>query len=183
MSQTAEWVVLGLGLAILLAAAAYIVLRMRQPVETGFASDHARIVQEAGGAVQPLPEAPRPARRFPVRPLGQVDRSRYADAWRAIQIELMDEPGRACAHADLLIAEVLTARGYPAGAVDLPAEGLAPEQATLLGHYRSAREIAARHETATPVELRGAMADFQVLVDELVGEASLPDRVRPGRVR
>jgi hypothetical protein len=183
MSQTAEWVTLGLGLAVLLAGAAYVALRARQSGETAFASDHARIVQEAGGAMPPPTEVPRPTRRFPVRPLGQVDRSRYADAWRAIQIEQMDEPGRACAHADLLIAEVLTARGYPPGAADLPAEGLAAEQAAVLGHFRAAHEVAARHETATPVELRGAMAEFQVLVDELVGEASLPDRVRPGRVR
>jgi len=179
MSQTAEWVTLGLGLTVLLAAAVFLALRTRRPAGTPFTSDYGRIAEEAREPAEP----PRPARRFAVRPLGQADRSRYADAWRAIQIELKDEPGRACAHADLLAAEVMTARGYPMDEFDRRSEELAADHPIIVRNYWIAHDIAARQEAATPAELREAMAAFQVLIDELVGEAPLTDRVRPIRPR
>ena len=179
MSQTAEWVTLGLGLTVLLAAAVIIALRSRRTAGTTFTSDYARIVGEAGVPVAAEPA--RPARRFAVRPLGQVDRSRYADAWRAIQIEQMDEPGRACAHADLLVAEVMKARGYPMDEFDRRSEELAADHPSVVRNYWIAHDIAERQQEATPAELREAMAAFQTLVDELVGEAPLTDRVRPSR--
>jgi len=179
MSQTAEWLTLGLGLVILFAAAAFVAFRMRRSAGTVVASDYARLREDAREPTEPV----RSSRRFAVRPLGQSDRSRYADAWRAIQIELMDEPGRACGHADLLVAEVMAARGYPMDEFDRRSEELAADHPTIVRNYWIAHDIAVRQDEATPAELREAMAAFQTVVDELVGEAPLTDRVWSTRAR
>lgn len=181
MSQTAEWMTLGLGLTVLLAGAVLLALRSHRTAASPFTSDYGRILEEAREPA--VSEPARPARRFAVRPLGQADRSRYADAWRAIQIELMDEPGRACGHADLLIGEVMTARGYPMDEFDRRSEELAADHPSIVRNYWVAHDIAERQAEAGPAELREAMAAFQVLFDELVGEAPLTDRVRPIRAR
>jgi protein-disulfide isomerase-like protein with CxxC motif len=181
MTETAQWMMLGLGLAFLLACVVFVALRARRPTGTQFASDYARVVRDAGETA--MAEPARPTRRFAVRPLGQADRRRYADAWRAIQIELMDEPGRACAHADLLVAEVMAARGYPMEEFERRSEDLIADHPTVIRNYGIAHDIAVRQDAATPAELSEAMAAFQVLVDELVGEAPLTDRVWSNRGR
>src|SRR5438045_4050523 len=48
-----------------------------------------------------------------IEPLRPDDRARFAESWRRIQAQFVDDPRAAVAAADPLIGDVMKARGYP----------------------------------------------------------------------
>jgi hypothetical protein len=72
----------------------------------------------------------------------------------------VDDPSGTIRDADRLIVEIMTARGYPM-VVDPP---------LVVSHYRTAQEIAAKHEkgAATTEDLRRAVVCYRELYEELL---------------
>jgi hypothetical protein len=104
---------------------------------------------------------------------------RYVAQWQAVQAGFVDEPRESVAAAETLIDQVLTERGYPAGAGDGDGsdetdrlELVAVDHAPLVADYRQARSVVHRDgDSSAEVsldELRFVFIRYRALFDALV---------------
>src|SRR5829696_6219281 len=82
---------------------------------------------------------------YHIHPLSAEDRGRYSESWRQVQSRFVDDPAGAVTEADMLVNEVMSARGYPMSDFDRRVEDLTVDHGDVVHHYRAAREIAGRH--------------------------------------
>jgi hypothetical protein len=162
---------------VIIVAAALVLLRRRktQRLNTRFGTEYSRVVDETGSRRKG--EAGLEAREkrldaIAIRPLSAADRDRYTASWRAVQAEFVDDPKYSVSHADHLLGELMSVRGYPVADFEQRAADLSVDHPLIVENYRSVHEIAVRHEQgqATTEELRRAMILYRSLFDELIGE-------------
>ncbi|MFE5948564.1 hypothetical protein [Streptomyces sp. NPDC056480] len=111
------------------------------------------------------------------RPLPDHVRERYLREWRGVQEQFVQRPEAAVHDADRLVSVLMRERGCPTEDFEQRARDLPVEHGRALARYREAHEIdllAATHR-ATAEQLRGAMALYRALFDEL-----LPDGDQDG---
>jgi len=108
--------------------------------------------------------------QFSIKPLLREDAERFTAEWRSVQARFVDDPRIAVVEADRLIGDVMRSRGYPLDDPNRVIDDLSVDHAHVINHYRSGREIVARHEKgqASTEDLRQAMVHFRALFDELV---------------
>ena len=108
-----------------------------------------------------------PVERPQTRPLTTELATRYADQWRQAQAQFGHEPEHAISDADILVAEVMRARGYP---MSERTADVAIEHAGAVEHFRAAHAIAGRvyRNEATAADMRQAMAHYTILFDDLL---------------
>ena len=138
-----------------------------------FGPEYDRTVQAAGTtgrAEAMLTEREKRVSAYHIRTLNDEERGRYSEAWRRVQAKFVDDPAAAVTEADLLVNEVMSARGYPMAEFDRRAEDLTVEHANVVHHYRAARDIAARHtrHDATTEDLRQALVHYRELFADLL---------------
>jgi len=111
-----------------------------------------------------------------VRPLAAGDRTRFVDSWRGVQARFVDGPAGAVAEADLLLGDVMSARGYPVSNFEQRAADISVDHPLVLENYRTAHEIALRQTRgqANTEDLRQAMVHYRTLFEELVNEPEMP---------
>jgi hypothetical protein len=128
-------------------------------------------VGTAGRAEAVLAEREHRVASYHLKKLDDVDRGRYMEAWRRLQARFVDDPDGAVTEGDVLVNEVMTARGYPMGDFDRRTEDLTVDHANVVHHYRAAREIASRHarRSASTEELRQALVHYRELFADLLG--------------
>src|SRR5581483_2392686 len=102
----------------LVVVAALLLVRRGQShrLQSRFGAEYERAVEDAGSrrkAEAELHDRQKRVSHFDIKPLAPSDRDRFVSAWTNIQAEFVDQPQRALAHADTLIAEVMKRRGYP----------------------------------------------------------------------
>ncbi|HTI38165.1 MAG TPA: hypothetical protein VL484_11420 [Vicinamibacterales bacterium] len=153
----------------------------RQRLRTRFGSEYDRTVQAVGTtgrAEAVLAEREKRVSSYHIRPLIDEERGRYSEAWRRVQARFVDDPAGAVTDGDLLVNEVMTARGYPMADFDRRAEDLTVEHANVVNHYRAARAIAGRHSRheATTEDLRQALVHYRELFADLLGTSSAARR-------
>ncbi|MCA1661592.1 MAG: hypothetical protein LC648_05325 [Novosphingobium sp.] len=109
---------------------------------------------------------------FQFTPLTTDERNRFVGSWREVQAQFVDDPKGAVTRADGLLGEVMKARGYPVADFEQRAADLSVDHAEVVQHYRTAHDIAERHERgeAGTEDLRQAMIHFRALFDDLVNE-------------
>lgn len=107
-----------------------------------------------------------------LQPLTLIQRENFIAAWRSIQAKFVDDPAGAVAHGDVLLSEVMVARGYPMTDFDHRAEDLSVDHPDVVQNYRAGHDIARRHAQGrgTTEDLRQAMIHYRALFDELVNE-------------
>ena len=111
--------------------------------------------------------------RFVIRPLERAQRAEFANRWMAVQGRFVDDPRAAVTDADLLITEVMTARGYPMSDFEQRAADISVDHPVVVENYRAAHTIASRKEVqSTTEELRKAMVHYRSLFEELLEESS-----------
>ena len=112
---------------------------------------------------------------FQIQPLGHGDRACLVESWRRVQARFVDSPGGAVTEADQLLRDVMSTRGYPVSDFEQRAEDLSVDHPLVLGHYRSAHEIAVRQTNgqASTEDLRQAMIHYRTLFEELIGEPEI----------
>ena len=148
--------------------------RRSEALRGRFGPEYDRVVQERGdqkGAEAVLESRQKRVESLHIRPLDPAARTRFADAWRQVQARFVDDPQGAASEADRLVADVMTARGYPVWAdFDQRAEDISVDHPHLVQNYRAAAEIARRHKAgaATTEDLRKAMTYYRALFDELL---------------
>ena len=161
----------------LVAGVVLIVLKAQKTrrLRARFGPEYGRAVTESGSAArgeERLAKLEKRVERFSIHPLSTSDRSRFVDAWRSVQAKFVDSPELALQEGDLLVREVMTARGYPVVDFDQQAADLSVNHPSVVEHYRASHEIAERHSegSASTEDLRQGMIHCRRLFDDLVGE-------------
>jgi hypothetical protein len=110
--------------------------------------------------------------------VGRVNPS-YSAQWAAFQERFVDAPADAVAGSQLLVAAVMTDRGYPTEHQDQVLADLSVEHSDTLDHYRAAEQISASAAsgTASTEDLRLAMIHYRALFSDLLGD---PADAAPG---
>jgi hypothetical protein len=108
--------------------------------------------------------------RLELHALSPDQRDLYAQQWHDVQELFVDNPGRAVARADALVADVMRDRGYPVENFEQRAADLSVHHSVLVQNYRAARDVADRHRrgSATTEELRRAMVYYRELFEDLL---------------
>lgn len=109
-------------------------------------------------------------RKLSLRELSPEQRTRFTEAWRQAQARFVDEPAEAAGDADVLVKELMQARGYPVGDFEQRAADVSVDHPQVVSNYRAAREIALRNSEgkATTEDIRQAMVHYRALFDELL---------------
>lgn len=164
-------------LAVLVVAAVVGLLlaqRRRSRLQEQFGPEYDRAVE--GGdrreAERDLRERAQRREKLDIRPLPASERKAFADRWRAAQADFVDRPGLAIQSADLLVAEVMSRRGYPVGDFDQQARDVSVDHGHVVEEYRLAHEISERNDRneASTEDLRQAMVHYRALFADLLDE-------------
>lgn len=138
----------------------------------GFGPEYVTAVKEKGrsGAESELLQREQRAQLFPVRPLSAIEATRYTENWTAAQAQFVDDPGAALAAAEHLLAEVITARGYPSTEFEQGASALSVDHPRAVQEYRAAHEVvlANRRNPVATDELREAMGKYHTVFEEVL---------------
>jgi hypothetical protein len=161
--------------------------RRSSHLQSQFGPEYERTLKEAGDkrkAEAELQQREKRVQKFSIRPLDRDDRDRFTAEWRRTQAEFVDDPMGAMRHADVLLQDVMTTRGYPVENFEQVAADISVDHPTVVQNYRSGHDIAVRHQRgeAGTEDLRQAMIHYRELFDELVTneEAAQPS---PGSKR
>lgn len=177
---------IGLGLAVLVLLAGIVALivqnRRRANLRAKFGPEYARTVEEVGSsrkAEAELQEREKRVAAFSIRPLSPQQMDMFTDGWMRVQTQFVDDPQGAVSRADVLLTEVMEARGYPIVDFERRSADLSVDHPEVVQNYRSAHDIAIRHARgeADTEDLRQAMIHYRALFEELVHEPGEPNGV------
>ncbi|HZC38455.1 MAG TPA: hypothetical protein VE221_07250 [Sphingomicrobium sp.] len=175
MSQTLLIIIAVAVVAVLIIAAILISRRRRsEHLKSRFGREYEHALQttgDRGKAEAELAEREKRVEKLDIRPLDESERQRFIERWSEVQARFVDDPARAVAFADALLAEVMKTRGYPVSDFEQRAGDISVDHPKVVEHYRAAHDIAVRHEQgqASTEELRQAMIHYRALFDDLVG--------------
>lgn len=133
-----------------------------------------------GDTTAELQRRERRVERYDIRQLSEEDSRGFSDRWRSVQTGFVDAPAESVMQADTLVAEVMSARGYPVEDFEDRAQDLSVEHPQLVQNYRQAHGIAEadRKGEATTDDLRQAFVHFRDLFDELLTTAPSAQEAR-----
>jgi hypothetical protein len=178
--NTIEIVVLALLAAlVVLAAILFLKRRTSHKLRSKFGPEYSLAVEEAGGAHKAEAQLHAREKRvahYGIKPLTPEERQRFDAEWRKVQGRFVDNPKDATTHADELLGEVMTARGYPEGDLERRLEDLSVDHAQTVQNYRAAQDMALRHARgeASTEDMRQAMIHYRTLFEDLVDEPEAP---------
>lgn len=187
---TTGWIIVAV-VVVALAIIGFFVWRSRRShtIQDRYGSEYQRAVEHAGSrskAESELREREARVAKLPLTELTAEQRARFTEAWTALQTEFVDEPQAAVVHADVLLGDVMKARGYPVGDFEQRAADISVDHPVVVENYRAAHEIAMHHGTGTGTteDLRKAMLHYRTLFEELVKDgdtsgSAATEAVRP----
>src|SRR5829696_3120108 len=116
-----------------------------------------------------------------LRSLDSSERENFERCWSDIQGQFVDDPSTAVRNADLLVVEVMSARGYPVEDFDQRADDLSVRYLEGTQRYREARRIAQAdgYGTVDTEDLRQAVTSYRSMVLALLADDQ--DRTRHDR--
>jgi hypothetical protein len=114
------------------------------------------------------PEAP--AGSLETCPLAADSRTRYVQAWDALQTRFAEDPEIAIREADNLLQSAMRECGYPTGDFGRITDEVTPEQLDVLEYYRVAHRLSAKGETTvlSDEEIDRAMTALRAVHDILL---------------
>jgi len=171
-------VVILLAVVVVIAAVAvaiFLVLQRRrsQKLRERFGPEYDRVVRQEGNirrGEDVLQFRATRREKLEIRSLSSSARTDFAERWRVVQSQFVDDPKSSVSRADQLLNEVMQARGYPMGEFDQQASLISVDHPVVVDNYRAAHNIAARHShgQASTEDLRKAMVHYRSLFDELL---------------
>lgn len=184
--DTSMAIILGgvLVLVVVAMVAAWAMMRSRKTTKLRerFGPEYDEAVTQYGdrsGAESALSDRVERVDQLTLRPLTPEARSAFAQRWERTQARFVDEPVNAVEEADVLVQEVMTARGYPASGFDRNVEDLSVDHPEIVRNYREGHRIylEGRGGSASTEELRTGFVAYRALFAELlesnrVGEPS-----------
>jgi hypothetical protein len=181
MSTTAVVVIIVVAALVCLALLVFAFRRQSKKLQDKFGDEYSRSVEQLGRskAEAELQRRESRVRRLPIRVLSDTDRERFASAWRRVQGGFVDDPDGSLTQADCLLAQVMTARGYPVKDFEECAADISVHHSTVVSDYRKAHDIALRHDRgeATTEDIRLALVHYRTLLEDLLA-APVVERAR-----
>lgn len=169
------WVLIGIGVVGLCALIAWraVAARRRRGLQESFGPEYDRTVADAPTrreAESDLAERQKRREQREIKPLEPAARDHYADEWHRAQEHFVDDPAEAVEQADLLIQEVMRARGYPVEDFDQRAADVSVDHPEVVSNYRAAHGISTANVRgkASTEDLRTAMVHYRSLFAELL---------------
>jgi FtsZ-interacting cell division protein ZipA len=145
--------------------------RLRQQ----YGPEYDRAIDQSGTQREAESELRSRAKRHEQLELRDLDSSERVDferRWSDVQGKFVDDPSTAVHDADLLVLEVMSARGYPVEDFDQRADDLSVSHPEVTQRYREARLIAQANKdgNASTEDLRQAVTSFRSLVLALLAD-------------
>jgi len=169
------WVLIAVAVVLLLGIVAWQAMARRRTgkLQEQFGPEYDRAVgtanskREAEAELQVREER---RRELEIRPLSQAARDRYAETWRSVQAQFVDDPGAAVARADDLIRAVMSERGYPVEDFEQRAADVSVDHPHVVENYREGHRLAraSGDGEGSTEDLRQAMRHYRALFDDLV---------------
>jgi hypothetical protein len=148
--------------------------RRSSQLQEHFGPEYERSVSATGdrrAAEAELAERRQRREEFDVRDLRPEERDRFRDSWNEIQRGFVDDPRRSLKSADLLVAEVMRARGYPVDDdFDRRADDLSVDHPRVVEHYREARKVRDDDGEVDTERQRTAVTSYRSLINALLGD-------------
>jgi ABC-type multidrug transport system fused ATPase/permease subunit len=149
-----------------------------------YGPEYQRAVESAGGqraAERELDARQERVKSFEIRALSTSEHDRYLASWKESQAHFVDDPSGAISQADVLVQEVMRARGYPMADFEQRSADISVDHPHMLNEYRAAHNIAERHATGgvETEDLRQAMVYYRALFDDLLETDSAPMEQEP----
>ena len=165
-----------IAVVLIAAAAAALMYLQRQKiarVKDRFGPEYDRAVNETGApakAAAALEDRVRRVEKFKIHALTPEQASSFDREWQRVQGMFVDDPDRAVESADRLVAQVMSARGYPIEDFETRAADLSVDHPRVVENYRVARALALRrkHGEAGTEELRQAVVNYRALFQDLL---------------
>ena len=147
----------------------------RRQLRQRFGPEYERAVTEEGDpkrAERTLGERVKRREQLEIRELAPEARTRYAQSWRAIQTQFVDDPRGAIQQAEALVVNVMRDRGYPTEGFEQQAADVSVDHAGVVENYRRAHDISVANAEgrASTDDLRQAMVHYRTLFQNLLGE-------------
>jgi hypothetical protein len=181
--STTGWIIVAVVVVAVIAIAAYAWSKRRQSehLRERFGPEYDHTVEEEGDRAKAEAELAKREKRvekLDIRPLEPSARMGFIERWKEVQARFVDDPPRAVAFADALLAEVMSARGYPVDDFEQRAGDVSVDHPRVVEHYRAGHDIAMRHARgdASTEDLRRAMIHYRALFDDLVNEEEPADK-------
>jgi FtsZ-interacting cell division protein ZipA len=116
--------------------------------------------------------------KLELRNLDASERQDFERRWSDVQGQFVDDPSNAVRNADMLVVEVMAARGYPVEDFDQRADDLSVSHPEITQRYREASRIAQANEDGAvdTEDLRQAVTSYRALVLALLADDG--DRTR-----
>jgi hypothetical protein len=169
------WIVIAVIAAIVvLGALAYAWRAQRsQRLRKTFGPEYDRVAADAPSrreAEAELLERKKHHDELEIKPLDPSARDRYRARWQQTQARFVDDPAEAVGEADVLVQEVMRARGYPTDDFDTRANDLSVDYPEVVEHYRAAHGVAVAQKrgNADTEDLRQAVKHYRALFENLV---------------
>jgi hypothetical protein len=147
-----------------------------------FGPEYERAVAATGdpkAAEAELAERRQRREQFDVRDLRPEQRDRFRESWSEIQRGFVDDPRESLKSADLLVAEVMRARGYPVDDdFDRRADDLSVDHPRVVQHYREARQVRDADGEVDTEKQRTAVTSYRSLITALLGDDDMHDDSR-----
>lgn len=182
-----------LAIALVAIGVAVVMAMRRHELRQRFGPEYDRTVGERESRLAADRELINREKRHTELRLREIDpaaRERYAQQWRAVQAQFIDDPAGAVVAGDELVTRLVAERGYPTEDYDERLSLLSVEHARTLGNYRDAHEIYLNAERgeATTEDLRQALVHYRALFADILGVqradgevyGAADDRVRAG---
>lgn len=184
--ETWQIAVIVLGALVVVAVAWIVIQRQRtQSLTEQYGPEYQRTVESAGDrreAERELDARRERVKSFEIRALSTDERDRYLARWKESQAQFVDDPSGAISQADLLVQEVMLARGYPMVDFEQRTADVSVDHPHVVEEYRAAHTIAERHATGgvETEDLRQAMVHYRALFDDLLEtDSAAPEREPP----
>jgi hypothetical protein len=184
MDQTA--IIIIAVIIVVLCIVGFLLMQRRRTanLQSSFGPEYERALRETGDkrkAEAELQERQKRVEKLSIRPLDSGQRERFIGEWQRIQAEFVDSPENSIRDADILLQDVMSARGYPVKNFEQVAADISVDHPTVVQHFRAAHEIAARHAQGEgdTEDLRKAMINYRALFDELVTDGSESEKEIP----
>jgi hypothetical protein len=181
MGTTAWIVLIAVLVVIVVAALLYYQQYKSRTLRERFGSEYDRSVKDLGDrrrAEAELQERAARVEQLDIHPLSPADHTQFADAWRTVQAQFVDDPPRAIAEADRVVIEVMRLRGYPVTDFEQRAADISVDHPDVVQNYRAADAIARRSQNgdATTEVLRQAMVHYRALFEDLLETAPAEEK-------
>ena len=177
MTLTSLDLAIGLLIVAVLIGAVVLMLRRRRSAKLRdhYGSEYDHSLARAGSTARAeaeLRERERRTAAYAIHPLTPAQRQGFIEHWQVVQTKFVDDPHGAVMRADVLLTEIMEARGYPMADFEQRAADLSVDHAHVVENYRAGRALVLRGdrgESGTE-DMRQAMLHYRALFDDLVNE-------------